>query len=170
MIKENWNTICTTVSTICAIIGVIFSLITLSNKRKAEKIKKDIEQYRNEIIKKSDLLLFVPKIDEIKEISNIFLKITTNKIPKEGDTKTELDYYGEIKNKTIEVLNDIPEEYKDIREILMNIKKAIAYCISKDKSFSELGRYDEYSYSYVEDNFSKVISKMNTLTREIKYK
>ncbi|GAA0856994.1 hypothetical protein GCM10008916_08880 [Clostridium nitritogenes] len=53
---------------------------------------------------------------------------------------------------------------------MINIKEAIDYCVSKNTPFSELDRYDTYSYSYVENNFSRVISKMNTLTREIKYK
>lgn len=170
MTNEEWNLLFAGVSAVCAVIGIIMSTRTYKNKEDTEKIKKQIEAYRAEIIKKSDLLMLVPIVDEIKKISTIFSKITTNDIPRKGESKTELDYYGQIKNKTSDMLNEIPEEYKEIRDILDDIKSALGYCINEKQKFSELDRSNQYSYNYVDDKFTKVISKLNTLTRDIKYK
>lgn len=170
MTNEQWNLLFAGASAICAVWGTIMSIIASSNKEDTEKIKKQVEAYRVEIIKKSDLLMLVPISDEIKKVSTTFAKITTNDIPRKGDIKTELDYYGQIKNKTGDILNEIPEEYKEIRDILDDIKSALGYCITEKKKFSELGRNNKYSYYYVDDKFTKVIGKLNTLTRDIKYK
>lgn len=163
MTNEQLNLLFAGISAGCAVLGFII-------KEDTKKIKKQIEAYRAEILKKSDLLMLAPLADEIKKIATTFSKITTNDIPRKGESKTELDYYGQIKNKTNDILNEIPEEYKEIRDILDNIKSALGHCIVEKKKFSELDRNNQYSYNYVDDKFTKVIGKINTLTRDIKYK
>lgn len=170
MNNEEWSLLFTGISAACALWGVVVSIISFNNKRDVKKIKKEIEEYRVEIIKQSDLLMLVPVLDDIKKLSLTFSKITTNNIPKKGDTKTELDYYGEIKNKIVSILNEVPGEYNEIRDILDDIKGALGYCITKKLRFNQLSRDDDYSYNYVEGKFTKVITKVNTLIRTIRFK
>lgn len=157
------------ISTICAIIGIPASISAFNNKKEVVKIKEEIETYRKEIIKKNDLIMLVPKIELIKKLSKTFSNISTRVIPQPGENKSELDYYAQIKNEINDILSDIPEEYIEIRNIVTDIKKALGHCIENKKGFDELDRNSQYSYLFVEDKFSNLLTKLNTLVREIKF-
>lgn len=157
------------ICTIEAIINIILVVNVNKKKKDINKIKEEIETYRNTILQKNDLIMLLPKIDVIKKLQKTFAEISTKIIPQPGDSKNEIQYYGLLKNEIINVMNDIPSEYKRIRKLIKEIKEALGYCITNNKKFSEFESDDEYSYSYVEVRFDSLISELNKLTREIRF-
>lgn len=169
MSSVGWSLLFAGVSAICAIIGVPASIMACKNKTEAEKIKKQIESYQRNILEKQDLLLLVPRVEEIKDIKKMFRDLTGKATTKGIKRDDEIQNYIEIRDKVSVVLDDVPEQYEELRSLLQSIKDAFGHCILNEKTFNELDRESSYGYFTVENDLDDILAKMNTLTREIKF-
>lgn len=176
MTSTEWGLVFAGISALCAIIGIPASIKSCKNRKSTENIKNEtqaikdqIEEYQKRILEKHDLIIIVPKIEEITKITKLFRDIVGKATSKQIDHKTELNYYIDIKDDISEILNDIPEQYSEIRSILSEIKSAFGHCILNQKTLDELDRDSKYGYFYVENELDLVEVKINTLAREIKY-
>lgn len=176
MTSTEWGLIFAGISALGAIIGIPASIKSCKNRKSTEDIKNDtqaikeqIEGYQKRILEKHDLIIIVPKIEEIKKITELFSEIIGRATSKQMNHETELGYYIDIKDNISKILNDIPEKYSEIRSILSEIKIAFGHCILNQKTFDELDRNSKYGYFYIENELDLVVAKINTLTREIQY-
>lgn len=149
-----------------------------NDKDKIKEMKKEIEDelkaQRDITLQKQDLLVLVPKIKEIKEIKEAkarYRNIINNSIGKseisKKEVQDEINEYVFINNQVSAILDEIPEVYKEVRELLINLKKTFTHCVDNKKTFNQLDRNSEYGYYTVESDFGNVLSKMKTITREI---
>lgn len=173
MNSEQLNLVFTGISAVCAVIGVVFSIISIVNKRKVTKVKNVIEtavmEYREKTIKIEDLMVLEPLAEKLQDIIKEFNKVSTKKVPKKGEKKEERDYYADIKINLGEILSNIPKEYEKLIDYIDNANKALSYCIVKKITFDMLGKFDEYSYGYVEDNLQSAKMEINSIIRSLKY-
>lgn len=170
------NLIFTAISTVCAVIGTIELFISYRNKKQiiqSEKtvrsIRQEIEDYRINVTEKNNLIKLSMSINPIKQISNDFLKISFKSIPLPGDNKSELDYYNEFMTQINEILYDIPDEYIDIKELLIKIKNGFSNCLENKKTFDRLGQYSEYNYKIMGDYFQILIGKISAITSDLMF-
>lgn len=167
MSLENLDIFFDGVSALCAIIGIIASISAWRSKNSVNETKADIDNYRNSIKEKNNLLKLKPQIRTLKEQSRIFVKLSTGVLPQEGTNKSELDYYKEIKRILNDILNDIPATYDSERSLIKEINTALGYCIENNETFNQVDRTCIYGYSMVEDKFSQVITQLGTIIIEL---
>lgn len=169
MTSAEWSLLFAGISTICAIIGVPAAIKSYKNKNESEKIKKEIESYQSKILEKQYLLILVPKVEEIKDIIQIFRNVTAKATAKSIKKIDEIESYTDIRDKVSKVLDEVPESFLEIRNLLYKIKEAFGHCLINQKTFSELDRVSNYGYFTVENDLDSVLAKIQTLTREIKF-
>lgn len=153
------------VSALGALLSGIAAFKANGTKREMEitigKLKKDIRSI-------NDLVVLEPQLKQISTIAQKFGKLSSGVLPKTRGGKTEKDYYIELKAETSKVLELIPSDYDNIRNLLKDILDAFSSCINSDKLFKELDRDNIYSYAYVESRYQETSAELNRVIRNIK--
>lgn len=154
---------------ISAIGALLSGLAAFKAKGTKKEMEKTIGKLKNHIKSVNDLVFLEPQIGQISSMAQKFRGISSGVLPSARGSKTERDYYIDLKSDTSKLLENIPSEYETIRSLLNDIIDAFSSCINDNKKFSELDRDNLYSYKYVEKKYQDILAELNRIIRDIKY-
>lgn len=171
MNSETLGLIFAGVSAICAVFSLIQAHKSKKKKSEAEEIVNNLKRNIRNI---NNLDKLEPQIKQLMKLSKDFRTISSGKFKQRGceeknKTKTEMDFYIELKEGTAKILEVIPCEYKSVRDNLNDINGAYSFCINNVKTFPELDRNNTYSYDFVEKKYQDALSQLNDAISNIKF-
>ncbi|PPK80601.1 hypothetical protein BXY41_106191 [Lacrimispora xylanisolvens] len=134
-----------------------------------KEMDKTIDKLKNHIKSINDLILLEPVYSQLEKMAQKFNNIASGALPNARGSKTEIDYYVELKAEVSKILGNIPGEYTTFRVVLTDIISAFTSCINESKSFKQLDKDNRYNYAYVEEKYQDSLRELNTILRNIKY-
>lgn len=166
MNSENINLLFTGISALGALLSGLAAFKARGTKKEMEVT---IDKLKNHIKSVNDLVFLEPQVGQISNMAQKFRTISSGVLPNTRGSKTERDYYIDLKSDISKILENIPSEYETIRSLLSSIIDAFSSCINDNKLFKDLDRDNIYSYEYVEKKYQDVLAELNNIIRDIKY-